>query len=163
MAKPLPKEIIRKVREQVLCGKSKNSVAKEMGLRFGVIYYHTKDLPNHVYREEGIQGKTLDLLKELLKNGYIVSTEENTQRLRRLKKYLPIIQRVQVENKAIYYLSDKNKMALQHMLQRKKSKIFSYQELASISKVFDVKLSKKEKSVFLLRKTDKNKSKSYSS
>ena len=145
------KETIQKICEEVLNGKSKYQIAKEMGLRFGVVYYHTMDLPNHVYREEGIQGKTLDLLKELLKTGYVISTEENTQRLRRLQKYLPVIQRSQVDNKAVYYLSDKNKMALQYMLQRKKSKIFSYQELSSISKVFNIKLSKKEKKSFLLR------------
>ena len=55
-----------------------------------------------------------------------------------------MIQRSQVDRRAVYYLSDKNKMALQSMIQQKKSKIFSYQELADMSKVFDVKLSKKE-------------------
>ena len=151
-SKPLAQETIQKIRKKVLRGKSKYQIAKELGLNFGRVYYHTLDLPNHVYREEGIQGKALDLLKELLKNGYVVSTEENTQRLRRLQKYLPMIQRSQVDRRAVYYLSDKNKIALQSMIQRKKSKIFSYQELASVSKIFDVNLSKKEKRSFLLRK-----------
>jgi len=146
------KETIQIIREEVLKGKSKYQIAKEMEFDFGIVYYHTKDLPNHVYREEGVQGRSLELLKELLKNGYIVSTEENTQRLRRLKRYLPMIQRSQVDNKGVYYLSDKNKMALQYMLQRKKSKIFSYQELSSMSKVFDVKLSKKERKSVLSQK-----------
>ena len=146
------KETIQKIREEVLWGKSKYQIAKDMGLRFGVVYYHTMDLPNHVYREEGIQGKVLDLLKELMKNGYIVSTEENTQRLRRLQRYIPMIKRSQVDRRAVYYLSDKNKLALQSMIQRKKSKIFSYQELSSMSKVFDVKLSKKEKKSVLSQK-----------
>ena len=112
-------------------------------------------MQKHVYREEGIQGQVLDLLKQLMKNGYIVSTEENTQRLRSLQRYLPMIERAQVDNKDVYYLSDKNKMALQHMLQQKKSKIFSYQELSSMSKVFNVKLSKKEKNVFFQKNSDK--------
>lgn len=146
------KETIQKIREGVLQGKSKYQTAKDMGLRFGVVYYHTMDLPNHVYREEGIQGHILDLLKELIINGYIVSTEENTRRLRRLQRYLPMIERSQVDNKGVYYLSDKNKIALQSMIQRKKSKIFSYQELSSISKVFDIKLGKKEKKIVLSQK-----------
>jgi hypothetical protein len=146
------KETIQKLREEVLKGKSKYHIAKDMRLRFGVVYYHTRDLPNHVYREEGIQGKMLELLQELLENGHLLSTEENTRHLRRLQKYFPVIQRVQVDNKAVYYLNDKNKIALQSMIQRKKSKIFSYQELASMSKVFDVYLSSKEKRSFLLRK-----------
>ena len=149
--KPLDQGTIQKIGEEVLRGKSKYQITKELGLNFGRVYYHTMDLPNHVYQEEGIQGKALDLLKELLKNGYVISTEENTQRLRRLQKYLPMIQRSQVDRRAVYYLSDKNKIALQSMIQQKKSKIFSYQELANMSKVFDVHLSKKERQRFILR------------
>jgi hypothetical protein len=127
-----------------------------MGLDFGVVYYNTKDLPNHIYREEGIQGKTLELLRELLKNGYVISTMENTQRIRRIKRYLPIIQRAQVDGRSVYFLSDKNKVALQSMIKRKKSKIISYQELASISasisRVFGVNLSVVEKRNLLDKK-----------
>lgn len=43
------------------------------------------------------------------------------------------------------------------MIQSRKSKIFSYQELSSMSKVFDVKLSKKDKKSILSQKNgDKN-------
>ena len=157
------KEFIQQIREEVIQGKSKYQIAKDRGLKFGAVYYHTRDLPNQVYREEGLVGKTLELLKELLKEGYVVSTGENTHRLRRLKRYLPMIQRSQVGRGAVYYLSDKNKIALQSMIQRKNSKIFSYQELSTISKVFDVKLSKKERKIVLSLKKDKNKSKSDSS
>lgn len=83
-----------------------------MGLSFQVVYYHTIDLPNHVYREVGIQGETLELLKELMDKGFIKSNQENCARLRRLKKYLPIIKRAQVDGRSVYYLSDKNKLAL---------------------------------------------------
>lgn len=150
--KRLSKEYIQKIREEVLRGKSKYQIAKDMGLGFGIVYYNTKDLPNHIYREEGIQGKTLELLKELLKNGYVISTMENTQRIRRIKRYLPIIQRAQVDGRSVYFLSDKNKVALQSMIKRKRSKIISYQELASISQVFGVNLSVIEKRNLLDRK-----------
>lgn len=149
-------EIIQKIREEVLSGKSKYQIAKERGLKFGAVYYHTQDLPNHMYREEGLTGKLLDLLKELLKDGYVVSTRENTHRLRRLKRYLPMIQRSQISGEAVYYLNDKNKIALQSIIQQRKSKIFCYQELAEISNVFDVNLSKKEKLSLLGRKQSKN-------
>ena len=94
-------------------------------MKFGGVYYHTQDLPNHMYREEGLVSKTLDLLKELLKEGYVISTEENTSRLRRLQRYLPMIQRSQVGRLAVYYLDDKNKIALQSIVQQRKSKIIS--------------------------------------
>jgi len=148
-------EFIQQIREEVLSGKSKYQIAKDRGLKFSAVYYHTQDLPNHVYREEGLTGKLLDLLKELLKEGYIVSTRENTQRLRRLQKHLPMIQRVQVGRGAVYYLNDKNKIALQSIIQHRKSKIFCYQELAEISNVFDVNLSKKEKIDLLGKKQSK--------
>ena len=66
------REIIQQIREEVIKGKSKYQIAKDMGLKFGAVYYHTRDLPNQAYREEGLVGKTLELLKELLKEGYVV-------------------------------------------------------------------------------------------
>ena len=154
----LDSKTIQKIREEVLQGKSKYQIAKDMNLRFGAVYYHTKDLPNHIYREEGIQGEVLDLLKDLMNNGYVLSTEENTSQLRRLKKHFPMVKRAEVNKRAVYYLSDKNKKALQSIVELKKSKIFSYQELSSMSKVFDVKLSKNEKKSIL---SQKNKDKTF--
>ncbi len=149
--------LIQQIREEVLMGKSKYKIAKEHGLKFGAVYYYTKDLPNQIYREEGLTGKLLDMLKELLKEGYIISNNKNVQRLRRLQRYLPMIQRAQIKGGAIYYLSDKNKIALHSLIQHKRSKVFSYQELANISNVFDVKLSKNEKKYILSHKNkDKN-------
>jgi len=81
-----------------------------MKLQFQLVYYYTKDLPNHQYPERGIQGKSLELLKELLEKGYVNSTDETSQRLRRLKKYLPMIQRAQVKGYSVYYLSDKSEI-----------------------------------------------------
>ncbi len=157
------KETIQQIREQVIRGKTKYQISKEKGLSFQLVYYYTRDLPNHQYPERGIQGKSLLILKELMKNGYVNSTEENYARLRRLKRYLPMIERAQIKRRSVYYLSDKNKIAFQSMVQSKKTKIFSYQELSNISKVFDVKLSKKERKIVLSLKKDKNKSKSDSS
>ena len=149
----LSKETIQQIRKEVIQGKSKYQISKEMGLHFQLVYYYTKDLPNHQYPERGIQGESLELLKELLEKGYVNSTDENSQILRRLKKYLPMIERAEVNRCSVYYLSDKNKVALQSLIKSKKSKIFSYQELSSFSRVFNVKLSKQEKSAFLLKKT----------
>ena len=98
------RELIQQIREEVLAGRSKYQIAKDRGLKFGAVYYYTQDLPNQVYREEGLVGKTLVLLKELLKEGYVVSTGENTHRLRRLKKYLPMIQRSQFGRGAVFII-----------------------------------------------------------
>jgi hypothetical protein len=63
-----------------------------------------------------------------------------------------MIERAEIKRRSVYYLSDKNKVALQSMIQSKKSKIFSYQELSRMSKVFDVKLNKNEKKSVLSQK-----------
>lgn len=69
MAEPHPKEMIRKIREEVLCGKSKHRVAKELGIGITTVYSHTMDIPSRnckrlskeyiqKIREEVIQGKS---------------------------------------------------------------------------------------------------------
>ncbi len=63
-----------------------------------------------------------------------------------------MIQRAQRNGKSIYFLEYKNKLALEAMIEESKSKVISYRDLASMSQVFDVKLSSKEKQSFLLRK-----------
>jgi hypothetical protein len=86
-----------------------------------------------------------ELLKQLLDVGYVPSNDETHAYLRRMKKNLPMIQRTQIDGHSIYYLSEKNKNTLQAMISLKKSKIISYQELKSITKVFGVDLSYDEK------------------
>jgi hypothetical protein len=145
MAKPLPKETIYKIREEVLKGKSKYRVAKEMGLTEFLVYSHTSDLPSINLREPCIKGNTLELLKQLMNEGYVYPPISTLHQLRKLKKYLPVIQRTQVDGRSIYHLSDKNRIALQAVMKKKHSKIISYQELKSITKVFGINLDNSEK------------------
>jgi hypothetical protein len=143
--KPLSKELIQRIREEVLKGKTKYHVAKEMGINESVVRSHTRDLPSLNRGEPNIKGKAVDLLKQLLEVGYVHSTNENYLALQRLRSILPMIQQTRIDYKRVYYLSDKNKIALQAMITRNKSRIISYQELKSISKVFGVNLSREEK------------------
>ena len=62
MTKPLQQETIQKIREEILKGKSKYQVAKEMKLSDSTVYKHTKDLPNKYKREPYISGKPLELV-----------------------------------------------------------------------------------------------------
>ncbi|UCF49319.1 MAG: hypothetical protein JSU91_06105, partial [Thermoplasmatales archaeon] len=149
MSKSLSKEIIHKIREEVLKGKSKYRVAKEMKLSEFVVYSHTSDLPSIDRREPCIKGKTLELLKQLMNEGYIYPTISTIHHLRKLKTYLPMIQRTQVDGKSIYHLSDKNRVALQAVMKKKHSKIISYQELKSITKIFGVNLDNAEKQSYV--------------
>ena len=143
--KPFSKEIIEKIHEEVLSGKTKYRAAKEMGISELVVYRHTIDLPSVKLGELCIKGKSLDLLKQLLDVGYVPSKQETYFTLRKLKRNLPMIQRTQIDGHSMYYLSDKNKNTLQTMMRQRKSRILRYQELKSITKVFGVDLSADEK------------------
>ena len=130
-----------------------------LNLGFPPVFRHTSDLPS-MERGPYIANTTLELLKQLLEEGYVNSNVENSYHLRKLRKLLPVIQRAQRRGESIYFLEEKNKLALDAMIRESKSRVISYQDLASISHVFDVKLNSKEKKSFLLRNKDKNKSKS---
>ncbi|HWR27336.1 MAG TPA: hypothetical protein VN377_02740 [Candidatus Thermoplasmatota archaeon] len=73
MRRYLTNEDIQKIREEVLKGKSKHQVSREMNIIDLVVYKYTKDLPNKYKREPYISGKPLELLKELLEKGYVGS------------------------------------------------------------------------------------------
>ena len=50
-----------------------------------------------------VEGESLDLLKELLQNGYI-HTGKNRNKLRFLQRVFPVIKRSEFKNRSIYYL-----------------------------------------------------------
>jgi len=155
MGKKLTSEQINTIREEVLSGKTKYSVAKEMGISYQLVYYYTKDIPSSKPGRTEIRGKTLDLLKQLLSQGYIDSARNCSQNLHTLRKHFPVIQRAQVDNKSFYFLDDKNKIALKAMLDLRKSKVISYHDLASMSQVFGVSLSSVEKNQLTGKKEER--------
>lgn len=148
MTRKPSEETIQKIRQEVLSGKSRYKIASEMGLSPTVIYTYTKDIPNKRQREPCIRGKALELLKELLRNGYVF-TEKNRTSLRFLQKIFPVIKRSQFKNRSIYYLEDKNKLALREMMKRDSSRIISYQEFSRMIQVFNTDLEIHQKRRFL--------------
>ena len=86
-----------------------------------------------------VEGESLELLKILLQDGYVY-TGKNRNKLRFLQRIFPMIKRSQFKNKSIYYLEDKNKLALQAMMKQDTSRIISYQELSLMSQVFNTDL-----------------------
>jgi hypothetical protein len=148
MKRHLINEDIQKMREEILKGKSKFQVSREMHLHPTTVYEYTKDLPNKNHREPYISGKPLELLKELIEKGYVY-TEENRNALRALQRYFPSIKRSQFKNKSCYYLEDKNKLALLEMMKQNTTRIISYRDLSRVSQVFHTELEIYEKRSFL--------------
>ena len=101
-----------------------------------------------------IRGKPLELLKQIIKDGYIL-TGQNRTNLRFLQSIFPQIIRVQYGNKSIFFLEDKNKKALEVILKQQKSKIIGYKTLSQICKTFNVNLDIKDKKKYVRLNKDK--------
>lgn len=149
---PLTHEQIQKIRKEVMKAKSKYQVAKEMGLDDHTVSDHTRDLPSRRRSDPCIQGKSFEILKQLLKTGVVPCTNENRARMRTLRRHLPMIRHSGFNNRAIFYLDDKNKQALQALLESNPSKIVSYCELGQMMRIFNVKAGLEVKKAFLGRK-----------
>jgi len=99
-----------------------------------------------------IEGKALELLKQLLQDGYVY-TGKNGAKLRFIQKmFSPSIKRAKYQNRTIYYLHDKSHLALQELMSRDPSRIINCQELAKASQIFNTELSKNEKNAFFGKK-----------
>jgi hypothetical protein len=83
-----------------------------------------------------------------LEKGFVY-TRENRNALRSLQKHFPQIKRSQFKNRSIFYLEDKNKLALQEMLKQNSSRIINYQELERACQVFNTNLEIEKKRRFL--------------
>ena len=148
MTRKLSEETIQKIREDIIEGKSKYKIGRGCGISANTVYNYTKDIPTPRRKEPCIRGKALELLKELLRKGYVY-TEKNGTSLRFLQKTFPVIKRSQFKNRSIYYLEDENKLALREMMKPDSSRIISYQELSRTSQVLTLmlKLNRKDHSL----------------
>ena len=139
--------IKRKAKE----GKSKYQISKELEVSYSTIWRIAKDFPNYRPGWPGIRGKPLEMLQELLEKGYILLEERESTRYRVLKKNLPVIHKVRANGRSIAFLLYKKEDATRAFLQSINKKVMSYQELRSITKLFDVKLPRDEKKGFIGR------------
>ena len=90
MTKHLTKEQIVYIREQVRNGRKKSEIALELLIHQDTVTRYTKDLKKHPTEKPYIAGSTLELLQDLLKNGFVL-TGNNRNRLRFLQKLFPSI------------------------------------------------------------------------
>jgi len=154
--KHLSKNIIEKIRNDVLSNKTKYQIAKELNIPRSTVYYWTRDIPSKQCGWPGIRGKTLKLLEEIVSKGYAVPPCSYVQqRYMVLRKYFPTICRVTIYGRPIFFLEGKEDVAARVFLEKVNKKIISYQELKQVTKVFGVNLSKKEKEAFFLKKRGK--------
>ena len=137
--------IKRKAKE----GKSKYQISKELDVSYSTVWRIAKDFPSYRPGWPGIRGKPLEMLQEFLEKGYVLLDGEKSQAYRVLKKNLPVIQKVRANGKPIAFLPYKKEDATRALLQSIDKKVMSYQELRSITKLFDVELPRDEKKGFI--------------
>ncbi|MCK5260800.1 MAG: hypothetical protein KAJ44_01300 [Thermoplasmatales archaeon] len=148
----IPSEKVEKIRMKVMKGTPKYQVAQDFNLSYLTVLKYTRDLPGHPGGRSGIRGKTLELLKKLISDGYIICSSGHTYRYQTLRKYFPTIRRVNACGKTVIFLEDKSNIAVKALLEASNKKIMSYQELKQITKVFDTSLNQHEKKQFLYSK-----------
>ncbi|UCD13186.1 MAG: hypothetical protein JSW60_06400 [Thermoplasmatales archaeon] len=140
----IPTEKVQKIREEVLKGKSKYQVALELDVSFDAVYKNTEDIPNKRVCNSGIRGPTLELLKQLHRNGYIIS-RRNSPLLHTLKRHFPEIQLIRVRFQHVCFLKGFEKVALRAFLEKEKFRVVSYHKLAPVCRAFGVDLPLEEK------------------
>jgi hypothetical protein len=151
------------ITRKIKSGESKCKIAKELNISLKAVYYWTKGFPSKNCGWPGIRGKTLEVLQELVTNGYhICSHEGSNNRFFQLKKSFPTLYRAKMNRMSIFYLEGHEDDATKAFLGNVEKKIISYQELTGITKVFQANLSKQEKKAFLSRNRTKRFSKSIS-
>lgn len=165
MPEELSEEMINEIRKYVTIYNSKIDAANKFRLSYDTICFYTKDIrinrritrkstikeksPVKPYiktykRCRSIKGKSLDLLEELVQNGYAFSSGKyGLNEYIKLKNIFPKIQRIKTHRKMIYFLDDKSKLAAKALLEATNKKVISYQELKQIERVFDAKLKEK--------------------
>ncbi len=135
-------------------GNSKYQTAFELNLCYSTVRKYSKNFPSNKRGYPGIRGETLELMKELLKNGYMLSSEEKyiARKYQTLKKYFPNIVRVKTNHQSIIFLEDKAEIAARVYISKIEKKVLSFSELKKITDIFGVTLSKTEKYMFVGKK-----------
>jgi len=149
----LSRDLIEAIRQEVKIGASKYLTAQKYDVTPSTVYYWTKDIPGKNCGWPGIRGKTLEMLKELVANGFLLPTGENVRgQFLTLRKYFPSVYRISMYGKQIFLLKGREEEAVRAFLESTRKKIISYQELHQVTEVFGADISKKEKEAFLFKK-----------
>jgi len=149
----LSKDLIETIRQEIQNGASKFQTAQKYDVSCSTVYRWTRDIPGRNCGWPGIRGKTLEMLKELVANGFLLPTGENVHgQFLTLRKYFPSIYRISIYGKQIFLLKGREEEAVRAFLGSTRKKIISYQELHQVTEVFGADISMKEKKAFLFKK-----------
>lgn len=139
-------------------GKSKYQVSKDLNISYLTVIKHTEDLTNHPKGRPGLRGETLEMLKKLTQDGYVICSPGYFHNYLTLRKHFPMICRVNVYGKTIIFLEDKSDIATRAYLESLNRKITNYHELKRIIDIFKTNMDSEEKKRYVHKKKSKKQS-----
>jgi len=139
-------EDIKRIRELVRKTNNKAEVARRLGIPYDIVLKNTLDIK---VRNKTFGAKTWEILREIMEKGYVYLNNGKTTKVYMLRKHFPSIQMARVKGKSIAFLPDKKEEAMRAMLQKFDKKVWSYQELRAVTKLFDSDLKKEGKRRFV--------------
>jgi len=142
----ISQELRKKIRDEVKNGRSKRQTSIYFGVTEKTVSYHTRDICLRPFKNLRIQDRKLELMKDLLRDGYALPSKKyHTPEYNELKRHFPSICKIKIYGRVIFFLDDKKDVATRIFLDNIERKIISYQELKRVTKTFDSNLNIKEK------------------
>ena len=136
-------EFIEKIRQLTKEIEIKSEVARILGIPYVSVIKYTKDIK---VRNKTFGQRTWEMLKELMEKGYVFTNAKNpSTKIYILRKHFPSIQLVIVENRGVAFLPEKKEEAMRALLEKMGRRVWSYQKLRRITRLFDADLNKEEK------------------
>lgn len=97
-------------------------------------------------RNKTLGERTWKMLKEIMEKGYVFTNAKNpSTKIYILRKHFPKIQWVRVKGRGIAFIPEKKEEAMRAMLQKFDKKVWSYQELRAVMRLFGAELKGEEK------------------
>lgn len=136
-------EFIRQIRELTRELGVKAEVARRLNIPYHMVVKLTKDIG---VRNRTTLGETaMELLKEIINKGYVHLNDGKSTYIYILRKHFPKIEMARYKGKSVAYLPEHKDDAARAMIEKMGKKVWSYQELRAVTKLFDSDLTKREK------------------
>ncbi len=131
------------MRKMVMELQNKTEAARIIGINYHTVLRYTVDIK---IRNKPLGERTWNLLREIMEKGYVFTNSKNpSTKIYMLRKHFPKIQWIKIKGRGIAFLPKYKDEAMRALIEKTCKKVWSYQELRKVTKLFDGDLSKEEK------------------
>ena len=135
-------EMIERIREMTREAENKTEVARRLGIPYMRVLEFTQDIK---VKNVMLGQLTMDLLQDIVNNGYACLNGNDAGRIRHLRKHFPVIEVVKAKNRSIAFLPGHKDRAMRIILKMMNKRVWNYQELRAVTRLFDSDLTGREK------------------